>query len=120
LFAQQVGVALTGFGKIDDLVGDGLFDEIIGAFGPQRDAGISKATPRTRFSGSGRSRLRNGVIGIGALPVTGGSAIGLSATDAWLRAAVDDVEQHSGSKRVLEPNWGLAGREAIYPSWGPS
>jgi hypothetical protein len=33
LFAQQVGVALTGFGKLDDLVGDGLFDEIVGAFG---------------------------------------------------------------------------------------
>ena len=34
-FAQQVGVTLTGSRKIDDLRGDGLFDEIVGAFGPQ-------------------------------------------------------------------------------------
>ena len=39
MFAQNIGIALTGFGKIDDLVGDGLFDEIVGAFGPQRYAG---------------------------------------------------------------------------------
>ena len=58
-FAQQVGVALTGFRKIDDSAGDGLLDEIVEVFGPQGDASISKATPRMRVvSGSSRSPLR--------------------------------------------------------------
>jgi hypothetical protein len=38
LFAQNIGVALTGFSEIDDLAGDGLLDEIVGAFGPYGDA----------------------------------------------------------------------------------
>jgi hypothetical protein len=38
LFAQQIGIAFTGSRKSDDLRGDGLFDEIVGLFGPQGDA----------------------------------------------------------------------------------
>ena len=70
LFAQNIGIALTGFSEIDDLVGDGLFDEIVGAVGRSAMQVISKATPRTRLvSGSYRSPLRNGVIGMTRSPL---------------------------------------------------
>ncbi len=54
---------------------------------------ISSATRRTRLlSGSNGSPLRNGVIGMGHCSlVTGGSATGLSVTDAWVSSAVDDL-----------------------------
>jgi hypothetical protein len=37
-FAQDVGIALTGFCKVDELRGDGLFDAIVTVSNPQRDA----------------------------------------------------------------------------------
>jgi hypothetical protein len=61
-FAQSIGIAFTGLGEGDDLVGDGL-PNVIGAF-PDPQV-ISKATPRARLvSSSKRSPLRNGVIGM--------------------------------------------------------
>ena len=39
VFAQDIGIALTGFGKLDDFGGDGLLDEVVAAFGPQGYAG---------------------------------------------------------------------------------
>jgi len=50
---------------------------------------ISYATPKTRVVSTSKcSPSRNGVIGMTRSYVTGGSAIGLSATDAWNQSSV--------------------------------
>jgi hypothetical protein len=77
--------AFTGFGKRDELVGDGL-PNVIGAVpDPQSDAGHLESDPE------GAPRLLVETFAVeewgdwhGALQITGGSAIGLSATDAWI------------------------------------
>jgi hypothetical protein len=46
LFAQNIRIALTCLRKLDDLVGDGLLDEIVGAFGPQSDANHFECNPQ--------------------------------------------------------------------------
>ena len=75
--AQQVRVALTGFGKVDDLPSDGVLDEIVCVFGPQSDQVISKATPKTRVAlGLAFSPLRDGVRAWVCSPWIGGSATG--------------------------------------------
>jgi hypothetical protein len=38
LFAQNIGVAFTCFGKRDELRGDCLFDAVVAVSGPQTDA----------------------------------------------------------------------------------
>ena len=38
LFAQNIGIAFTGFCKFDDLRGDGLFDAIVAIPNTQGDA----------------------------------------------------------------------------------
>ena len=38
LFAQGIGIAFTGFCKLDDLGGDGLFDAIVAVSNPEGDA----------------------------------------------------------------------------------
>ena len=53
---------------------------------------ISSATLRTRvLSGSNRSPLRNGMIGMACSLITGGSAMGLSATDAWAQGPLSVI-----------------------------
>jgi len=37
-FAQNIGIAFTGFGKRDELLGDCLFDAIVAVSSPQTDA----------------------------------------------------------------------------------
>jgi hypothetical protein len=64
-FAQSIGIAFTGLGEGDDLVGDGL-PNVIGAVpDPHRDAGHLEGDPEARLvSSSKRSPLRNVVIGM--------------------------------------------------------
>jgi hypothetical protein len=68
-FAQNIGIAFTGLGKSDQLRGDCLFDVLVAVSSRRAMQTISSATPKTRVvSGSNRSPLRNGVIGMALLP----------------------------------------------------
>src|SRR4029077_20702833 len=81
-FAQSIGIAFTGLGEGDNLVGDGL-PNVIGAVpDPHSDAGHLEGDPE------GAPRLLVETLAVeewgdwhGAPQITGGSAIGLSATD---------------------------------------
>jgi hypothetical protein len=92
-FAQSIGIAFTGFGKRDDLVGDGL-PNVIGAVpDPHSDAGHLEGDPE----GAPRPLVETLAAeewgdwhARSPSPDTGGSAMGLSATDAWLSAAAGD------------------------------
>src|SRR5882724_6260848 len=76
LFAQQIGIALTGCCEIDDFVGNRLFDVIVAVSNPQADA--------DHFECDTQDVLGLGVELMagqewsdrhGALPMSGGSAI---------------------------------------------
>jgi hypothetical protein len=83
LFAQDIGIAFTGFCKIEDFRGDGLFDSVVTVSNPQSDA--------DHFEGNAEDALILWVEPCaveewgdrhGALLLTGGSTTELSATDA--------------------------------------
>jgi hypothetical protein len=91
-FAQYIGIAFACLGKLNDLDGEGLSDSIITVASPQSNTGHfkgdAKDTPSLWVELFAIKKWGNGH---GVLPkLSGGSATGLSATDAWLRADVGD------------------------------
>jgi hypothetical protein len=99
LFAQQIGIAFTGCCEIDDLVGYGLFDVIVAVSNPQGDADHFECDTQDVLGlGIEFVAVKEWRDGHGALPISGGSTTGLSATGAWRKAVADD----EGSLRLIQ------------------
>jgi hypothetical protein len=65
LFAQKIRIAFTGFREIQDLRGDGLFDDVVAVSSPKGDADQFEGdTYDASILGAESVPLRNGVIGI--------------------------------------------------------
>jgi hypothetical protein len=96
LFAQQIGIAFTGCCEIDDFVGYRLFDVIVAVSNPQADADHFECDTQDVLGlGVELMAVQEWGDGHGALPISGGSATGLSATGAWRRAVADDEEAYA-------------------------
>jgi hypothetical protein len=66
-FAQDIGIAFAGLCKIDDLRSDGSFDAIVPVSDLQSDANHFEGN---FSSGPNQWPLMNGVVGMGASPLT--------------------------------------------------
>jgi hypothetical protein len=93
VFTEALGIALASFCKFEDLFRDQFFDGIASALDVKSRTSHFESEPNdSQALGVNRSPFKYCVIGMAALSLlTGGSAIGLSAMDAWLNAAVHDV-----------------------------
>ena len=90
---QNIGIALTGFCQLDDLLGDELETGSFPSVSPRAARVISNARPIKRLvSGSNLWPSRNWEMGIGRASESqaGDAHLCLSATDAWFGIAVDD------------------------------
>jgi hypothetical protein len=93
VFTEAIRIVLASFCKFDDLFRDQFIDAIASVLDvTSRTSDFESEPHNSQVSASNRSPFTYCLIDMTARSLlTGGSAIGLSAMDAWLNAAVHDV-----------------------------